>query len=112
MPFDLLLRELRDEAAAIAYLNGCADGRLLSRVRETAERFDEDAAEYTSGAIRRFSNSAGSEDWLSLMTALGAGGDPGRTCLIRILDWALLRDAAELRHEGCGRRNAALARRA
>jgi len=66
---------------------------------ETAELFDEDVAEYAFGAIRRYSNAAGNEEWLSLMTALGASGDPGRTCLVRILDWALLRDAAELRRE-------------
>lgn len=105
MPFNLLLRELEDEAAAIAYLNRCGDGRLLARVRETAEPFDEDVAQYASGAIRRYSNAAGNEEWLGLMTALGASDDPGRTCLIRILDWALLRDAAELRHESCGSRN-------
>lgn len=41
---------------------------------------------------------AGDEEWLALMTALDASDDPGRACLIRVMEWALLRDAAELRH--------------
>ncbi len=102
MPFDRILRELKDEAAVIAFLNGCGDGQLLSRVRETAEQFNEEPAEYVPGAIRRFSNAASNEEWLALMTAIGASDDPGRTCIVRILGWALLRDAAELRHERCG----------
>lgn len=97
-----ILHELTDEAAVVAQLDGCADERLLLRIQETARQFEENAAQYASGAIRRYSNSAGNEEWLALMTALGGSDDPGRTCLIRILDWALSQDAAELRREPCG----------
>ena len=77
-----ILHELTDEAAVVAQLDACADERLLLRIRETAQQFDENAAQYASGAIRRYSNSAGNEEWLALMTALGGSDDPGRTCLI------------------------------
>ena len=98
MSLDSILRQFNDEAAGVAYLESCGDGRLLSRVREIAAAFEESPAQYAAAALRRYANLAGRDEWLSLMTALGASEDPGRACMVRVLDWALLRDAAELRH--------------
>ena len=102
MPLDGVLREFRDGATARAYLNGCGDEPWLSRLMETAAQFDEDLAEYVSGAVRRFSNAADNDEWLRLMTAVGGSDYPGRACLARILNWSQVRDAAQLAHETCG----------
>lgn len=110
MPLDRVLREFKDGATARAYLNGCGDETWLSRLLENAAHFDEDLVEYVSGAVRRFSNAADSEEWLKLMTAVGGSDDPGRACLARILNWSQSRDAAELAHETCGCGKAGLGR--
>ncbi|MBV1700673.1 MAG: hypothetical protein KGQ46_02500 [Hyphomicrobiales bacterium] len=99
MLFVGLLRQLHDDSALEAFLAGHGDDKLFARIKQTAEPYGEGAAEYVTNAVRRYSNGADNDEWQALMTALGKSQDPGYDSLIRILNWALGRDADELRHE-------------
>ena len=51
---------------------------------------------YASGAVRRFANLAGSEDWLGLMNVVERADDPGTGCLVYMVNWSLKKDEALL----------------
>jgi hypothetical protein len=76
---------------------------LFARVGEAATRYQETAGEYASGAVRRFANLAGSEDWLGLMNVVERTDDPGTGCLIYMVNWSLKKDEAPdpPAHAGC-----------
>ncbi len=99
MLFVGLLRQLHDDPALEAFLAGSGDDKLFARIKQTAEPYGEGPAEYVANAVRRYSNGANNDEWQALMTTLANSKDPGRDSLMRILDWALGRDADELRHE-------------
>ena len=67
---------------------------LLTRVDVMTTRFGESVGEYASGAVRRFANLAGSEDWLGLMNVLERATDPGAGCLTYMVGWSLKQDEA------------------
>ena len=100
-----IIRELDSDACASAVLAASGDIILMARVTEMASRFDEDPAEYVSGAVRRFANLAGSEDWLAMMNAVERAADPGVACLVQMIGWSLKQDAAPAPvappHAGC-----------
>lgn len=56
-----------------------------------------------SGAVRRFANLAGSEDWLGLMNVVERTDDPGTGCLVYMVNWSLKKDEAlePPSHAGC-----------
>lgn len=89
-----IIAMLDDDTVATEYLLGCGDVTLLLEVGEVASRFNETPGEYASGAVRRFADSAGDEDWLALVGALGRSDDPGRSCLVKMVSWSLARDKA------------------
>lgn len=89
-----IIRGFNDEANAAEALVACGDIVLLARVETMTGRFDESIGEYASGAVRRFANLAGSEDWLGLMNALERSADPGIGCLTYMVDWSLKQDDA------------------
>lgn len=94
MTLGTILATLRDEDAADAALAALDDIVLYAQVQECAAEHAETPGEYACGAVRRFSNLASSEDWLSLMTAIERSRDPARTTLERMVRWSLLKDAA------------------
>ena len=98
-----LIRELDDDAYASEVLTASRDVVLMARVHATAERFEENAGEYVSGAVRRFANLAGDEDWLALMTAAERAEDPAIACLVHMIGWSLKADTAPPAHpkQGC-----------
>ncbi len=96
-----VLRNLQDETLANETLAAMNDLVLLARVRNAAGLHGETPGEYAANSAPRFANEAGDEDWLALMTAIEASGDPARTCLAHMIDWALQRDAAPRTHPGC-----------
>lgn len=104
-----VIRGFDDEANAAEALVACGDVALLARVDAMTSRFGETVGEYASGAVRRFSSLAESEDWLGLMNILERASDPGTGCLIYMVGWSLKRDEAMTAapdeggpaHEGC-----------
>lgn len=108
MQLGTLMGRLAREADAAEALEAIGDIVLYAEIVRTAERFDESPGAYVSAATRRFATSAGDEDWVSLIGAVGAaverGDDPGHTALLRMTRWALdhdARDCEEGRHV-CG----------
>ena len=89
-----IIRDFNDEASAAEAMIACGDVVLLARVDSMAGRFSESIGEYASGAVRRFANLAGSEDWLGLMNVLERTTDPGAGCLTYMVGWSLKHDEA------------------
>jgi hypothetical protein len=98
-----IIRSLSEEAAANESLLACNDIVLFARIGEAAKRYEETVGEYASGAVRRFANLAGNEDWLGLMNVVERTDDPGTGGLVYMVSWSLKRDEApELSaHAGC-----------
>ena len=96
MQLGQIIRSFGDETSAAEALIACGDIQLLASVDAMTRKFNESTGEYASGAVRRFANLASSEDWLGLMSAIERTDDPARTVLVKMLRWALARDAAEL----------------
>lgn len=87
-----IIRSLSNEAEAGEILMLCNDLVLVTRVAQAADLFDERIDEYAAGAVRRFANLAGNEDWLGLMNVLERATDPGTGCLVFMVDWSLRND--------------------
>ncbi len=109
MQLGQVIRGFDDEANAAEALVACGDVALLARVDAMTNRFGETVGEYASGAVRRFSSLAESEDWLGLMNVLERASDPGTGCLTYMVGWSLKHDEAMAAapeegghsHEGC-----------
>lgn len=109
MQLGQVIRGFDDEANAAEALVACGDVALLARVDAMTSRFGETVGEYASGAVRRFSSLAESEDWLGLMNVLERSSDPGTGCLTYMVGWSLKQDEAMLAsqsnaagsHAGC-----------
>jgi hypothetical protein len=98
-----LIRDLDDDTHASELLLASGDVALLARVHDMAGRFEENAGEYVGGAVRRFANQAGDEDWLALMNTVERAGDPAVAGLVHMIGWSLKADAAPAppEHRGC-----------
>ena len=98
-----MIRSFSSEAEANATLFACDDLILIARATKVGERFEENVAEYASGAVRRFANLAVSEDWLGLMNVIERAVDPAIGCLTYMLNWSLARDESppKVEHVGC-----------
>lgn len=98
-----IIRSFSEDTAASEALLACNDIVLVARVGEAAKRHEETVGEYASGAVRRFANLAGSEDWLGLMNVVERTDDPGRGCLVYVINWSLKNDEAPAgpAHAGC-----------
>jgi hypothetical protein len=94
MQLGQIIKSLTEEAAASEALLACNDMVLLAEVGEAAGRHEETLGEYAAGAVRRFANLAGSEDWLGLMNVIERADDPGIDCLTYMIKWSLKHDQA------------------
>lgn len=100
-----ILTRLETPAYSSALLEGLGDLVLMMRVETTGALHDENPGDYASGAVARFSGGASDEDWLALMTALERSKEPAATCLRRMVEWALAKDAEPSHQKGectCG----------
>src|SRR6266540_457409 len=70
-----IIRSFSEDEAASEALLACNDIVLFARVGDAANRYEETVGEYASGAVRRFANLAGSEDWLGLMNVVERAGE-------------------------------------
>lgn len=95
-----LIARLTDEDDATSALESLGDIVLFAEVRKMGEFWAETPAAYLAGSARRFAATAGDEDWLGLMAEMERADDPARAALVRMLRWALVRDAAEVAGKG------------
>jgi hypothetical protein len=98
-----IIRTFSEEAVASETLLACNDIVLFARVGEAARRYEETIGEYAAGAVHRFANIAGDEDWLGLMNVVERASDPGIGCFAYMINWSLAKDEApeQPAHAGC-----------
>lgn len=98
-----IIRSFSEDTTASEALLACNDIVLFARIDKAAGQFEETVGEYASGAVRRFANLAGSEDWLGLMNIVERTDDPGIGCLVYMVNWSLKMDEAPepAAHAGC-----------
>jgi hypothetical protein len=70
---------------------------------EAATEEELSLGEFVGHAVGVFADRASDEDWVSLIGALGNAEDPGRTCLKRMVEFALLPPRQQV---GCGHHHA------
>jgi hypothetical protein len=92
-----LMARLDDEATAEETALAIGDIVLLTSLREAAEAAELGIGEFMVSATRHYVAGATDEEWLSLMAALGRGGDPARVALERMLRWALAHETPRIR---------------
>lgn len=88
-----VINGLKNETTAIEALLSIGDIVLLAEVETARLPFEESVGEYITGAVRRFAQCAGDEDWLRLMTALEQSGQPAVTAVDIMVRWSIARDA-------------------
>jgi hypothetical protein len=84
-----IISSLQDETGAMEALVGLDDLTLLARVQSAAADEELSLGEFVAHAVGMFTDQASDEDWVSLIGALGQAEDPGRTCLRRMVEFAL-----------------------
>jgi len=92
-----VIGQLAGEDVAAEALLGIGNLALVVEVDAVADTFGETRAIYAAGAVRRYVQQAGDDDWLALMTALERAEDPASACLEKMLGWSLRRDKAMAR---------------
>jgi hypothetical protein len=85
-----ILSRLTDDGEAAAIILDVGDLRMLAALQERAEAADLDLAAFTKAALQRYATEASDEEWITLMGLIGRTNDPGRVCLKRALNNALL----------------------
>jgi len=78
-----ILARLTDETMALETILGTGDLALLAAVREHAAAEGLDLAACVTQTVRRYTNEASDEEWVTLMGLLNRSKDPGATCLKR-----------------------------
>lgn len=91
-----LLTGIRSPAYAATLIGETGDVVMLARIEAAGRAFDESPGDYAANAVARFSETASDEEWLALMTALEKSKTPAATCLARMVNWALEKDAADI----------------
>lgn len=95
MHLGTLIARLESEDNAAMALQALGDIVLLTAVSEAGARYEETPGAYVAGAVARFSGGAGDEDWVGLIGQIERAEDPGQAALVRMLQWALARDAVD-----------------
>lgn len=104
MHLGTLIARLESEDNAAMALEALGDILLFTAISEAGSRYQESPGAYVAGAVARFADGAGDEDWVGLIGHIERAEDPGQAALVRILQWALARDAVDgeaARHTGC-----------
>lgn len=95
MHLGTLIARLESEDNAAMALQALGDIVLFTAVSEAGARYEESPGAYVAGAVARFSDGAGDEDWVGMIGHIELAEDPGQAALVRMLQWALARDAAD-----------------
>lgn len=95
MHLGTLIARLESEDDAAIALQALGDIVLFTAVSEAGARYGETSGAYVAGAVARFSDGAGDEDWVGLIGHIERAEDPGQAALVRMLQWALAGEAAD-----------------
>lgn len=95
MHLGTLIARLECEDNATTALEALGDIVLFAAVSAAGSRYEEAPGAYVAGAVARFAAGAGDEDWVGLIGHIERADDPGQAALVRMLQWALARDASD-----------------
>jgi hypothetical protein len=84
-----VIARLMDEATAAEAIIDFGDLGLLAKMRERAKENEVSLGAYAAWAVRVYADNASSEEWTTLIGALGRSDDPGATCLRRAFAYVL-----------------------
>lgn len=85
---DVIL-SLDDEAVAAETVLGIGDVTLLAAMQARAGAVGATLGEYAAWAVHSYADGASSDEWITLIGALGRAPDPGAECLRRAFAWVL-----------------------
>jgi hypothetical protein len=95
-----MIRDLTDERNAAEALMALGDLPMVAAIEQARAPHGESAGAYAAGAVARFADHAGDEDWLALMNTIERTDDPASACLRAMIAWSL-KDEAQDGHAGC-----------
>lgn len=78
-----IIAHLTDEATAAEVILGLGDIGLLAAMRTRADENGVALGAYAAWAVRTYADNASSDEWTTLVGAMGRSDDPGVTCLRR-----------------------------
>ncbi|HVZ54727.1 MAG TPA: hypothetical protein VG986_22365 [Pseudolabrys sp.] len=84
-----VLRQLTDDTAAAEIIVSVGDLALLSAMSECAAREGLGLASFSQAAVRRYSDAASEEEWVTLLGQIGQSVDPAAIYLRRAFASAL-----------------------
>ncbi len=84
-----VIARLTDETTAAETILGLDDLQLIASLRAHAEENGVGMGAYAAWAVRTYADNASSEEWTTLVGALGRSDDPGLTCLKRAFTYVL-----------------------
>ena len=89
-----VIARLTDETTAAEAILGLGDLGLLAEMRARAEENGVTLGAYAAWAVRTYADNASSDEWTTLIGAMGRSDDPGVTCLRRAFAYVLAGAAA------------------
>ena len=89
-----VIARLTDETTAAEAILDLGDLGLLAGMRARAEENGVALGAYAAWAVRTYADNASSDEWMTLIGALGRSEDPGVTCLRRAFAYVLAGAAA------------------
>ncbi|MBS0247846.1 MAG: hypothetical protein JSR61_14625 [Proteobacteria bacterium] len=84
-----VLRQLTDDTMAAEVIMSVGDLALLSAMSDRAAREGLDLASFSQAAVRRYSDAASEEEWVTLLGQIGQSVDPAAIYLKRAFASAL-----------------------
>lgn len=91
---DVLAAARRSSSGLDGWL-AATDGELALRLCEQAKTAGLSPTGYARMALADFSRFASEEDWATLMSAIRDDTDPGRTCLLAMVNWRMTVSACD-----------------
>lgn len=89
-----VIASLTDETTATQTILDLGDLGLLAEMRKRADENGVSLGAYAAWTVRTYADNASSDEWTSLIGALGRSDDPGVTCLRRAFAYVLAGVAA------------------
>jgi hypothetical protein len=84
-----VIRQLTDDAAAAEVIMSVGDLALLTAMTGRAKSEGLDLADFSQAAVRRYSDYASEEEWVTLLGQIGQSADPAAIYLKRAFASAL-----------------------